>query len=171
MNADAFWSIIESTKSEDHSDRQPKLVEYLSELPRKEIEEFEQELRRRIMEANDYGVLAAAKIIDGFVSDDSFLYFRCWLIGKGREIFYKTLEAPDSLADYVSTDETAEFEELLYVSSEAAETKGDPEDFEDPRHIALDAGLHYDDGELSGTDWTEDELPERYPNLWRKFNL
>jgi len=33
------------------------------------------------------------------VSDDSFLSFRSWLIGRGRALYERVLVDPDSLAD------------------------------------------------------------------------
>src|SRR3712207_8125782 len=37
-------------------------------------------------------------LLDG-ASDDAFDFFRCWLIGQGREVFEGALHDPDALAD------------------------------------------------------------------------
>lgn len=170
MNQDDFWFLIDSDINLGYDRRLAKLVSGLSKKSESEIHGFEQELRRMLFKANDYGILAAAKIIDGYVSDDSFLYFRCWLIGKGKKIFFETLANPDVLEAYIKDDEATEFEDLLYVATTAAEKKFGGDEFEDPRDVAVEAGLDYEaDPEPRGNDWTEDELPLLYPKLWAKF--
>ncbi|TYB52801.1 DUF4240 domain-containing protein, partial [Nonomuraea sp. PA05] len=42
----------------------------------------------------------AAYLINGGCSDDGFEYFRCWLVGQGREVYEAALDDPDSLAEY-----------------------------------------------------------------------
>ena len=41
---------------------------------------------------------AAMRIFCGWCSDDSFEYFRLWLIGRGRMTFERAITMPDSLA-------------------------------------------------------------------------
>jgi len=52
-----------------------------------QIIEFEIIFRRLIIEVDEFKIMGAQKIIEGYVSDDSYLYFRCWLIGKGEKIY------------------------------------------------------------------------------------
>ena len=121
---------------------------------------------------DDFKILAAEKIIEGEVSDDSYLYFRCWLIGQGEKTFTETLKNPDYLADFVNKETFSEFEELMYVATTAFEQKtGKQEDDNFPRSIADKKGISYDFNTppTKGTDWKVEELPKLYPKLWAKF--
>ena len=60
----------------------------------------------------------------GGASDDAFDYFRCWLIGQGREVFEGALHDPDALAELLEDfDEEidGDGEELGYAADEAYE--------------------------------------------------
>ena len=112
------------------------------------------------------------KIIEGSFTDDSYLYFRCWLIGQGKTIYQETLKNPDYLANIVKADKIHEFEGLMYVATKAYEEKtGKKEDESFPRDLAYKAGLDYDFGAppTKGTDWTEDALPTLLPALYNKL--
>ena len=87
------------------------------------IIEFEIIFRQLIIEADDFKIMAAQKIIEGYVSDDSYLYFRCWLIGKGEIIYTETLKNPDFLSENINQDEESDFEELMYVATNAYKIK------------------------------------------------
>src|SRR5690606_24866072 len=67
---------------------------------------------------------AAWVLLDG-ASDDAFDFFRCWLIGQGREVFEGALHDPDALADLLDDDFDEEVdgdgEELGYAADEAYE--------------------------------------------------
>jgi hypothetical protein len=39
-----------------------------------------------LIETDDFGFSRQKKIVDGYVTDDSYLYFRCWLVSQG-EVF------------------------------------------------------------------------------------
>lgn len=58
------------------------------------------------------------------MSEDSFDYFRCWLIAQGREVFEGAVHHPDDLADLVpdfDEDEDGDAEEFGYAADEAHE--------------------------------------------------
>jgi hypothetical protein len=44
-------------------------------------------------------------IIDGGCSDDGFEYFRCWLISRGKKLFYKAKSKSGSLITLVKENE------------------------------------------------------------------
>ncbi|MBC6697234.1 DUF4240 domain-containing protein [Hymenobacter puniceus] len=117
--------------------------------------------------------MAAQKVIDGYVSDDPYLYFRCWLIGQGEAVFTNTFQHPNTLAAVIE-EPYRDFEELLYVATTAFEqcTGKTEEDDTFPRQVAAARGLSYDFGsETKGEDWTENQLPKMLPKLWEKFGL
>ncbi len=128
-------------------------------------------LRQLIDRSSDYGILAVLYIADKTVSDDSFLYFRCWLIAQGKTVFENALKSPDSLASV----ETIEFdvgEGLLYVSDNAFVKKyGKRTDKELPRDV-LSSYLDYNfENHFHGEDWEEDDLTERFPELVDRYGL
>ncbi|WP_433831861.1 DUF4240 domain-containing protein [Flavobacterium anhuiense] len=179
MDKTEFWKIIEYSIAKSNNDRSQQekvIIEKLATYNPEQIIEFEVIFRQLIIEADDFKIMAVQKIIEGYVSDDSFLYFRCWLIGKGEKIYTETLKNPEFLAGniYEDEDELHYFEELMYVATDAYKIKtGKKEEDETfPRDIAIGKGLDYDFGpyQTKGVDWKEEELPKTYPKLWEKFN-
>ncbi len=174
MHSALFWELIETTKTQAGGDEQLQeqlLIATLMEHDTEQIVGFECLLCQYLIEADDFGILAAEKIVDGYVTDDSYLYFRCWLVSQGEEVFHNALRNPDTLADVIEA-RFPEFEMLLYVATEAFEqrTGQSDEDEASPRSIAASRGLSYDsDSVTKGTDWTADQLPARYPKLWARF--
>ncbi|MCB2376465.1 DUF4240 domain-containing protein [Hymenobacter sp. BT635] len=174
MDKKEFWHLLDAAKAEaagNQERQQQHLVARLTEREPEQIIEFECLLRQYIIEADDFTVMAAQKIIDGYVSDDSYLYFRCWLVGQGETVFANALRSPDTLADVVQ-EPYQDFEQLLYVATIAfAERTGQPEEDETfPRAQAEARGLDYGPGSVTkGEDWTDNQLPRMLPRLWKKF--
>jgi len=169
MNKTEFWRLIDSTHKDSAGDQdlqEAMLVSRLESYTPKEIVEFECVLRAYLIEADDAKIMAAQKVITGRVSDDSYLYFRCWLIGQGENVFTETIRNSDVLADVVEDDvEYLEFELLMHVATQAYEQRtGKQEDDEEedafPRNAAYKRGLDYDFGSATkGEYWTVEQLP------------
>jgi len=178
INKFSFWDLIEESYKQSHGDKHQQIIiltDLLGQFSPEIIIEFEKIFRELIIEADTYKVMAALKIIDGVVSDDSYLYFRCWLISRGRRLFNEVVENPDYLANYdISIANDIDHEALLYVATDAygQKTGIEKEDDSFPRSIAYAAGLDYDYGAppTKGTDWTEEELPILLPRLWQQYN-
>ncbi|WBA40763.1 DUF4240 domain-containing protein [Hymenobacter canadensis] len=174
MDKKEFWQLIESAKKTAQGDQQQQeaaLISHLAQLEPEQIVGFECRLREYLLEADHFNIMAAQKIIDGYVSDDPYLYFRCWLIGQGETVFTNALQNADSLAS-VMDEGYQNFEELLYVATEAFEQRTGKTEEDDtfPRNVASAQGLNYDFGsETKGEDWTENQLPKMLPKLWKKF--
>ncbi|NIG55735.1 DUF4240 domain-containing protein [Chitinophaga sp. Cy-1792] len=148
MEKTTFWEIIEESVHVPEEFKADELQKSLARFSLNDIVDFEMILRELIIALDDYKIVGAQKIIAGSVSDDSYLYFRCWIISMGRKVFDDTLLHPDSLADFVDNSKFAEFEELLYVADSAYQMKsGVVADAENlPRDIAFEKGLDYDFG-------------------------
>ncbi len=177
MDEHEFWIIVDyaSNRSDGKTRKQAQVItQKLSQYTPEQIVDFEVILSKKIIAANDFKIIAADKIIDGSVSDDTFLYFRCWLIGLGEKIFEQTIKNPDYLADVIEQGVVPDFEDLLYVSTTAYQNKTGKKKEDDtfPRNVAFAKGLNYDFGgpKTTGKDWKESELPGLYPKLWTKFN-
>ncbi|MFI6699745.1 DUF4240 domain-containing protein [Streptomyces sp. NPDC050509] len=121
---------------------------------------------------------AAAYLIGGGCSDDSFMDFRAGLIALGRDWYEKAAADPDSLAEHpaviaaaeVHRDEALFYEEVNYAASEAFKhVTGDEEDFYEAWDAcrATRGGSEQDSGDL-GEDFDFDdpgEMRRRLPRL------
>jgi len=164
MDEAKFWSLIEAAgKSSDDPDEQLEmLVQRLTKRPTPEILEFDRILRDMVGRSYTNDLWAACYILNGGCSDDSFDYFRGWLIMQGNEVFYNALRDAESLADLdLPTDEEFEFESLFYAGVTAYEEKTGKEF---PQKLR---GFQYD---LTGGEWTEDDVYEKYPRLAAKVD-
>lgn len=176
MNESEFWELIEQSiqKCRDEKHCQLEFLKSsLLEMDSTHIYDFEEILRKKIIECDDYKVMAAAKIIDGYVSDDSYIYFRCWLIGKGQFVYENAVRDPDTHSNHIMDKNSCDFEELLYLATDAYSSKsGKEEDDTFPRDACISKGLDYDFGApaTKGEDWNEEDLPNMYPKLWNFIN-
>lgn len=172
MNENIFWKIIES--SSEYEEIISKLIKY-DEI---DIIKFEEILRNKIIEADHYNIMIAQKLIYWYVSDDSFLYFRAWLIFWWKDIFEKTLVNPDFLVEvfWENIENIASIipnEELLYISDTVFQRKTGKWDDDDslPRNVCFEKGIDYDSFDLKTKweDFTDNDLPNRAPKLFKIF--
>ena len=177
MDEQEFWKIIDYAfvNSNGNTKNEARIIkEKLSAYKPDEITNFEIVLCEKLIKANDFKIMAIDKIIDGTVTDDTYLYFRCWLIGLGQKTYEQTLKDPDYLAKEIEKGVEPDFEDLLYVATDAYQSKTGKkkEDETFPRNVADKKGLNYDFGgpPTTGKEWKESELPVLYPKLWNKFN-
>lgn len=176
MNMQEFWRVIDFARQQTRGDDQlyeNLLIKTLERYSLTEIIEFECLLEQHLLAADDFKIMAAQKIIEGSVTDDSYLYFRCWLISQGKSVFEEALRNPDSLASIDTERAIAGFEPLLYVATQAYQNKiGKKEEDESfPRAVASARGLNYDSATgTKGEDWTEEQLPTLLPKLYSKHN-
>ncbi|TGB16337.1 DUF4240 domain-containing protein [Streptomyces sp. MZ04] len=170
MDETEFWEIVDRTRvaaegdPEDHADL---LAERLLELEPDMVLDFARHFEARYNRAYRWDLWGAAWILLGGASDDAFDYFRCWLIGQGREVFEGALHDPDSLADLLEDfDEEidGDGEELGYAADEAYEQLTGV--------VTPDLGIAPAPPEPEGTplDFENDSvMAERYPKLWVAF--
>jgi Protein of unknown function (DUF4240) len=106
MDTSQFWRLIEQSKTESGGNctkQVEALTSILLELPAEEIEEFDIIFYRFHAQAYRNDVWAAAYIMNGGCSDDSFLDFRSWLIGQGEANYTAALRDPESLVSVVES--------------------------------------------------------------------
>ncbi|MBZ5753823.1 DUF4240 domain-containing protein [Metabacillus rhizolycopersici] len=175
MEKKEFWRLIEKSRDFDQAEW---LTEELVQRGLKEALDFEflfQQLMNTSYQSRLWG--AAFVLMDG-CSDDTFDYFRGWLIGQGEEIYNKVMEDHEFLAEYINEDNLddegfPQNEELLSVGMDTYTLikTGDIEwddDIYDELVEALDKkGLQsVTDIEF---DWEEDDLENLFPVLWERF--
>jgi hypothetical protein len=152
ISKDEFWKIIDGalkSASGTWQDMYEPLLESLSGLKPGDIIRWQlifDEYQHLSYKEKLWG--AAMAMMNG-CSDDSFDYFRGWLIAQGRDAFLGALLDPDSLAnletvkklaiEMLSSDYTPlsgylnnpRFESILSVAADAYESKPDNGDFYD----------------------------------------
>ena len=165
MDEDKFWKIIQSSKDTSQGDfeqQQEELSNQLRKLSPDEIILFGNRFRYFRGQANVWELWGAIYIIHGGCSDDSFNDFREWVIGQGKDFYYKTVKDPETLVD-VDTEkiEDIEWEGLGYVPSTVfKELTGQdmPYPFKEKT-------------ETTGNEWQEegDDLKIMFPKLYAKY--
>ncbi|MER5769687.1 DUF4240 domain-containing protein [Streptomyces sp. NPDC001985] len=170
MDETEFWEIVDTTREaaegdpEDHADL---LVERLMQLDPDSVLDFARHFEARYNRAYTWDLWGAAAVLLDGASDDVFDYFRCWLIGQGREVFEGAVHDPDALAELLDDfdeDIDGDGEELGYAADEAYEQLTGV--------VAPDLGITPQPAEPLGTPFDfEDETAaaSRFPRLWERF--
>ncbi|ARZ70469.1 DUF4240 domain-containing protein [Streptomyces sp. HU2014] len=170
MDETEFWDLIDSARDAaegDAEDQADLLVEALMQLDPERVVDFARHFEARYNRAYLWDLWGAAAVLLNGASDDAFDYFRCWLIGQGREVFEGAVHDPDHLAELLADfdDEVdGDGEDLGFAADEAYEQLTGAE--------TPDLGLPNPPPEPSGTPLDlEDEaaLAERFPRLWERF--
>jgi hypothetical protein len=164
--SDNFWRTIEFARGGSSpsapSAHPDNLLRALTPLSAQEVTTFGEEFYQALLDLNRWPVWGAGYVIAGGMSDDSFHYFRSWIIGKGKAAYETALQSPDDLGLFVAQgEEDVENELLEYVAVELAASRGLP----DPR----DGFTVFADNEPEGTPWDEDSVFEEYPKLAARF--
>ncbi|KOV90539.1 DUF4240 domain-containing protein [Streptomyces sp. NRRL B-3648] len=170
MDETEFWELIDSTREAAEGDPEEQadlLVDRLLRLDPELVLDFARHFEARYNRAYRWDLWGAAWLLLDGCSDDAFDFFRCWLIGQGREVFEGALHDPDALAELLGEfDEEidGDGEELGYAADEAYEQLTGA--------VAPDLGIAPAPAEPHGTplDLESDRvLAERYPRLWERF--
>jgi len=171
MDETEFWELVDASREAaegDPEEQADQLVERLLRLDPEAVLDFARHFESRYNRAYRWDLWGAAWLLLDGASDDAFDFFRCWLIGQGREVFEGALHGdPDSLADLLDDfDEEidGDGEELGYAADEAYEQL--------TGMVAPDLGIPPAAAEPEGTpvDFeNEGALAERYPRLWQRF--
>ena len=111
-----FWDIIDesrgSKKKINHAKQIKNLIMVLSSLVPNEILQFNRRFHFLLKQSYRWDLWGAAFIINGGCSDDTFDYFRSWLIGQGKQAFYNSIANPETLRDILKPNEEYEWEGL-----------------------------------------------------------
>ncbi|WP_419820320.1 DUF4240 domain-containing protein [Acinetobacter sp.] len=127
-NKDAHWSDY------DIDQHLQDLVQYLSQLDKQQLIIFEKTLQLKLSQLYSAEIAELSTILeseftekdgifnfDAYLSDDGFIYFRCWLILKGKDFFD---DIQEDIQNFVSRKYSFDIgdtwaEGLLYVADEA----------------------------------------------------
>ena len=187
-----FWEAIEKSYKYNKKDWEAydlrehieKLTTYLSKYSEEKLILFEKNLQEKLISLytapiaelsiileNEYEKDGDTYSFDGYISDDGFIYFRCWLLLKGKEFY-------DDITKDIETFVSGKYhfdigdtwgEDLLYVASRA-NTEARPDSDED---IIRDTvyekwpEINYDYGDFAMDREPKSgvELQKMYPKL------
>ena len=170
-----FWRLIELSRKGSEGDlyvQLDNLRHRLVKLSEEELRSFDRVFWELMDESYRADLWGAAYIIKGGCSDDSFDYFRAWLIMQGQQAYTEALRNPDGLAPRARRGQEVgdefEFEDVLSIASEIYETKTGRSDFyqNQPAH---EASLVGDLDAWSDVDSTAENTRRLYPRLCKLF--
>ncbi|KAB1148850.1 DUF4240 domain-containing protein [Streptomyces luteolifulvus] len=170
MDEMEFWELVDTSREAaggDPEDQADLLVDRLLQLDPESVLDFARHFESRYNRAYTWDLWGAAAVLLDGASDDAFDFFRCWLIGQGREVYEPAVHEPDSLADLLGDfDEEVDgdAEDLGYAADEAYEQLTGT--------VAPDLGIPSAPPEPEGTpvDFEHERmLAERFPRLWERF--
>ena len=170
MDETEFWELVDTAREDaggDPEEQADLLVERLARLDPESVLDFARHFESRYNRAYRWDLWGAAWVLLDGASDDAFDFFRCWLIGQGRDVFEGAMHDPDTLAELLDDfDEEidGDGEELGYAADEAYEQL--------TGMVAPDLGIAPAAAEPEGApvDFeNEGALAERYPRLWQRF--
>lgn len=152
----AFWNTIQQSSGDP--DKLKVLLEAQSD---EEVVAFGKAFYHGLIQLNRWEIWGAGYVMAGGMGDDGFHYFRSWIIGKGKEAFETALSTPDELGKFASANDDFENELLEYVAVDVLEARG----IDDPR----DDSMGFADDQPTGSEWSEDDVYDRYPKLAAQF--
>jgi hypothetical protein len=172
MDVDQFWDIVSEACqsdpriSEEWAGRlQTVLMRYKSD----DIVEWDHIFDRFAVNAYMTDLIAACCLINLGAGYDGFYYFRCWLIGMGREAYESAIADADTLADRINPsliaqgiDAEAEIYAAAYNAWKAVTGKSDMDDYP----------VRTERAKLRDDDWDIDnkaEVQRRLPRLAAMF--
>ncbi|MFJ1970858.1 DUF4240 domain-containing protein [Streptomyces sp. NPDC087903] len=170
MDETEFWELVDATRDAaggDPEDQADLLVDRLLQFDPEVVLDFARHFEARYNRAYTWDLWGAAAVLLDGASDDAFDFFRCWLIGQGREVYEAAVHDADSLAgllDDFDEEIDGDGEDLGYAADEAYEQLTGT--------VAPDLGILPPPTEPEGTpvDFEHDRvLAERFPKLWERF--
>ncbi|EAO52315.1 Hypothetical protein RBTH_01671 [Bacillus thuringiensis serovar israelensis ATCC 35646] len=177
ITEEEFWELLNraKTKGEEQVEQIEWLTSHLAKRTVHEIVAFDTHMHRILKDSYTSRLWAAAYIIMGGCSDDTFDYFRGWLLYQGKETYEACIEDPERLIpvlENLSEYDVPEIEELtLYFGQEVyMEKTGDEDDtYFTLYHVLTNEEFEEVDIEL---DWDEDDeegLKKMFPKLWEMY--
>ncbi|WP_406392504.1 DUF4240 domain-containing protein [Streptomyces sp. NBC_00887] len=121
MDTSQFWTVIEAARSASAADKSfaETLVDELATRTKDDILRYQERFDEAREAVYRWDVWAAAYLIGGGCSDDSFMDFRAGLIGLGREWYERAAACPDVLAEHPAVTAAAEAHSDEVVFDEA----------------------------------------------------
>jgi Protein of unknown function (DUF4240) len=130
VDTSRFWEIIDTARVSSGPGKpfDQALAGYLATRTQQDILQYQERFDEVHAALYRWDVWAAAYLIGGGCSDDSFIDFRAGLIAEGRDWYEKVAASPDSLAGHpaiiAETGHTLFYEQVNYAAPRAFERIG-----------------------------------------------
>jgi len=174
LDEDIFWSIIAASlqQTDNQQEQEAFLIQEISKLTPKQMVGFRLTTDKLLYDTYNSKMWCAGYIMNGGCSDDGFEYFRNWVISRGKEVYLKAKENPDSLISQKDNaeDDMFDFESFWYVSLEAFEQKTGEElyDYIDYDNFLTVEG-HYPSFDFDWNDEEPESMRKLCPALFEYF--
>jgi hypothetical protein len=173
LDENLYWQIVqESLKNSGTQDGQQEyLVRRLQKLNPKDIVGFRLRTDKLLHDTYNSEMWCAGYIMNGGCSDDSFEYFRNWVISRGKDVYYSAKQNPDTLIEQVDEDaEFYDFEDFWYVALGAFKNKTgkDLYDFIDDDNFKFKEG-HYPNFDFTWQEENPESMKAICPNLFDRM--
>lgn len=127
LDEDKFWAIVDSCYLHSFNDDEQEryLIKEIEKLTPKEMVGFRLRTDKLLYDSYFSEMWCAGHLMNrGYCSDDGFEYFRCWVISRGRDTYYKAKANPDYLViEVIKGKDFYDFESFWYVAIEAFKNK------------------------------------------------
>ena len=187
-----FWEAIEKSYKYNKKDWEAydlrehieKLTTYLSKYSEERLILFEKTLQEKLISLytapiaelsiileNEYEKDGDTYSFDGYISDDGFIYFRCWLLLKGKEFYDDITKDIESFVSGKYNFDIGDTwaEGLLYVANDANQEARPDSDEDIIRDTVYEKWpeINYDSGDFAMERKPEygKELQKMYPKL------
>lgn len=130
LEEDFYWAIIDKSLKETNNleDQEIFLTKEIENLSPKEMIGFRLRTDKLLFDSYNSDLWCASYIINSGGSEDGFAYFRCWLISRGKEVYYQSKSSPDYLINVIAESKNVyEFEGFWYVAVSAFNNKTNQE--------------------------------------------
>lgn len=173
LDEDLYWGIIEkSLKNSSNQDEQEKILnDEIYKLNPKEMIGFRLYTDKLLYDTYSSEMWCAGYIMNGGCSDDSFEYFRLWVISRGKDTYLKAKANPDYLVNEVIAElEFYDFEGFWYISLNTFKRKTgkDLYDFIDYDKFKMSEG-NYPQFEFTWDEEDPESMKKICPELFKHF--
>lgn len=172
MDENQYWELIETSLQQSNSEYEQEayLIELLSKLSAREMIGFRLRTDQLLQHSYQPELWCAAYLMNGGCSDDSFEYFRNWIISKGKKAYEKAKEHPDSLIELLQDDDDIyDFESFWYVALEAFQLRTGKElyDYIDDENFLRE--VDYPAFEFNWNERQPESMQAICPKLFERF--
>lgn len=164
MEHEAFWQLVDAARNAP-GETARVLEETVAGLSPSEIRAFDGWLAAYLHATRREDLWAAVYLIRGGCSDDSFDYFRGWLVARGHAALRAAIEDPETLGEL--NDGAMRDERMLSVGRRAYAAHGALPSSPAPSIPGLSDWPA--DRIAPRVKWTNAFLRERYPRLWARY--
>ena len=106
MTRNNFWEYVNDArkKYEDNFEAMSYLTDILTDKTNEEIFSFGITVDEIMLESYNEKLWCASYLVNGDTGEDSFDFFRLWLISQGEKTYNDVVKKPDNLINYIEKD-------------------------------------------------------------------